>query len=43
MIVKFADAAQKFGIVAVIVSLAAGDDYKIVPEQAAFIGHFGND
>ena len=40
MIIKFADAAEKFAIVAVVISLAAGNDYEIVPEQAAFIGHF---
>ena len=40
MIVKFTDAAQKFGIVAVIISFAAGNNYKVVPEQAALIGHF---
>ena len=43
MVVEFTDAAEKFGVVAVVVSLAAGDDYKIIPEQAAFIGNFCDD
>ena len=40
MVVEFADAAEHFGVVAVVVSPAAGDDYEIVPEETALVGHF---
>ena len=37
--IKFADSAELFGVVAVIISALSRHDYKIIPNQAAFVGH----
>ena len=43
MVVEFTNAAEQFGIVAVIKSSAAGNDDEVIPKQTAALRHFHGD